>query len=171
MVIIVDGQNVSGIVSYLILRKGVDFRDIIQAAFFNKENIFIREARIIYRDTIKGKRQHQVMVERHLKLVEALKRQGIEVLDIPKSVGTPPRKKFNLDSLIKEDLRTAINDADTRAIVLLSGDGDFAPFAKMAREKGIKFIVIGNNGSISPTLIDNADQAFKFQDLLPVLTA
>ncbi len=156
---------------YLIVQNGIDFRNIIRAAVFYKSHLYVRQAKIIYRDTIKGRKQLQETVEWHEKLVTSLKNQGIDVLDVPpdNKKRKKPRKSFDLDTLLKIDLKEAIENPKTRAIILMSGDNHFAPYVKMAHEKGIEVIVISDNGSLSPNLADLADQAINLQDLFPVL--
>lgn len=166
MVIIVDGQNLSNIMSYLIVKMGVDFLDIVKAAYSFKQRQFIREAKIIYRDTLKGATQYQKSLSQYERLVKTLKSQGIEIMDSVEGINPSRQRTFDLDPLIKQDLWEAINDDNTKVIVLFSGDGHFAPYAAMARRKGIEIVIIANDGSLSNKLEENADHIVFCQELI-----
>lgn len=80
----------------------------------------------------------------------------ISDLDPEKDLILNVRQK-QVDLKIGIDIATMTLKGQVSTMVLVAGDGDFVPVAKMARREGIDFILDPMRGHIQPALVEHVD--------------
>ncbi|MCH9037720.1 MAG: NYN domain-containing protein [Chloroflexi bacterium] len=77
--------------------------------------------------------------------------------------GKRRREQKGVDVQIAVDALKAATSGVIPVIVLVTGDADFAPLAKAIREAGPHVLVVGFSGSLSDSLIGEADRVYKWE--------
>jgi len=74
----------------------------------------------------------------------------------------------NIDSKIVTDIARLLlrGKKDIKEIILISGDGDFAEILELAKEEGIKIIVVAGKKTCSRKLKEVAQEVFYVEDLI-----
>jgi len=66
-------------------------------------------------------------------------------------------RQKGVDMKLGLDIAALANDRLVDQIILIAGDSDFVPAAKVARRKGIDFILDSMGGKVSPDLMEHID--------------
>lgn len=97
---------------------------------------------------------HQCHTEGRTRFFDCLRRLGYQIYSpAPRHCGD--RADYNLDVAIAVEAMK--NLARYRTLVLVTGDGDFAPLLAAAREVGVRRVVIAERSTVSPLLIEQLD--------------
>lgn len=118
-------------------------------------------------DALKSKRKFALRMGRILdtgvryelseKKLKKLMKGDITVDDLEECDFTPSFKQKEVDMKLGLDVASLAYEGIVNQIILISGDGDFVPAAKVARRKGIDFILDPMGRSISPSLMEHID--------------
>lgn len=91
------------------------------------------------------------------KTLKRLCRGEIKVEDLEDSDFHPAWRQKGVDMKLGLDISSLAYEGIVNQIVLIAGDSDFVPAAKVARRKGIDFILDPMGASVSPDLFENID--------------
>lgn len=91
------------------------------------------------------------------KAVKKLCRGDITVADLTESDFHPAWQQKGVDMKLGLDVSSLAYEGIVSQIVLIAGDSDFVPAAKVARRKGIDFILDPMGASVSDDLFENID--------------
>lgn len=102
--------------------------------------------------------------------VKKLVSGSISVTDLTESDFSPSFKQKAVDMKLGIDVASLAYEGMVDQIVLIAGDSDFVPAAKMARRKGIDFILDPMGREVSPSLAEHVDglETFIQEDPLPL---
>lgn len=91
------------------------------------------------------------------KTVKKLCRGDITVADLTENDFHPAWQQKGVDMKLGLDVSSLAYEGIVSQIVLIAGDSDFVPAAKVARRKGIDFILDPMGASVSDDLFENID--------------
>lgn len=101
---------------------------------------------------------------------EKLLKRVITVDDITEDDVTPEIKQKGIDMKIGVDIASLSLKRFVDKIILISGDSDFVPAAKMARREGIDFILNPMKANVEPQLNEHVDGMESFDPYPPKKT-
>ena len=91
------------------------------------------------------------------KALKKLCRGDISVEDLTDKDFHPTWRQKGVDMKLGLDISSLAYEGIVNQIILVAGDSDFVPAAKVARRKGIDFILDPMGASVSPDLFENID--------------
>lgn len=124
------------------------FRNSLFAAIRKQRNFALRLGEVRMRDsswTLKPKAQ------------ELLLGGGKGIDDLTDTDFTPDLRQKGVDMRIGLDIATVSMKKQADTIILVAGDSDFVPAAKLARREGVTFILDPLRQGISPDLAEHID--------------
>jgi uncharacterized LabA/DUF88 family protein len=93
----------------------------------------------------------------HPAKIKSLLKKEISVDDISHQDISLNMTQKGIDIKIGVDITSMAIKGNVRKIILISGDSDFVPAAKLARREGIDFILDPMRNNIDPTLFEHID--------------
>ena len=158
--IFIDGANLNAM-AYDQLRVKIDFAKLLN--YFGRNGLILRAFYYLATDTVDRSK---------LPFLAWLGRNGYQVVTKPMKEFDDGTQKGNLDIEIAIDMLELADKVDR--VVLVSGDGDFAPLLKRVGSKGARTQVVAywghGEGGTAPELLEAADTFTELQDIIRLIS-
>lgn len=138
-----------------ITKKGVDFSKSQEAIFRNQlhEALRARRKTALRLGHLSNETPWTIKPAR----IDMLLKGKLKFDDLTEDDVVPNVRQKGVDMRIAVDISSLAMKKQVRQIVLIAGDADFVPAAKLARREGIDFILDPMWSSISPSLLEHID--------------
>lgn len=138
-----------------ITNKAVDFSKSKEAVFRREIHAYLKEKRktALRLGHLTNASPWTIKPEK----IEQLLKKKIKFEELTETDVMPNVRQKGVDMRIAVDISSLAMKHQVKQIVLIAGDADFVPAAKMARREGIDFIVDPMWGKILPSLTEHID--------------